>query len=80
MHFLKFLGIYIAMSIACGLIVGFFWLASVLSTTGRRKRDLLMLFIPIWGIIVLVQTIWRYTAEAVYWSVRADRPSKTLSA
>jgi hypothetical protein len=40
----------------------------------------LMLLIPIWGFIVHVQTIWRYTAKSVYWSPRDDRPSKSLFA
>lgn len=58
--------------------IGIFWLAAVLSNTGRRKRDLLMFFIPVWAIVVQVQTLWRYTAKNVYWSVRDDRPSKSL--
>ena len=32
----------------------------------------------IWGIVVGIQTIWRYTAKNIYWSVRDDRPSGSL--
>ena len=76
MHFLRFLGIGILMGILP--LIGIIWFVIALSSTGRRKRDLLMLFIPVWGIIVNVQTIWRYTAKNVYWKPRDDRPSKSL--
>jgi hypothetical protein len=77
-HFLRFLLIYFVMALACYILIGIVWLGFALGHTGRRARDLLMLFIPIWGTVVVVQTIWRYTAKNVYWSVRADHPSKSL--
>src|SRR5437763_5789191 len=61
-HFLRFFGIWLAMVLLCYVIVGIVWAAFALAATGRRKRDLLMLLIPVWGTIVMVQTIWRYTA------------------
>jgi hypothetical protein len=79
-HFLRYMVIGLVMGLSMLLIVGIFWLATAMSSTGRRKRDILMLFIPLWGTIVQVQTLWRYTAKNVYWSVRADRPSKSLFA
>lgn len=78
MHFLRFLGILILMSALSAVLIGLVWFVIALSSTGRRKRDVLMLFIPIWGVILNVQTMWRYTAKNVYWSVRDDRPSKSL--
>ena len=78
MHFLRFLGVWVVMGLLSVIIIGIVWLAIALSSTGRRKRDLLMLFIPVWNIVVEVQTIWRYTAKNVYWKPRDDRPSKSL--
>ena len=77
-HFLRFLGVYLAVSLLSVVVVGLVWFASMLSHTGRRKRDVLMLMIPVWGAIVTVQTIWRASAKSVYWAQREDRPSKTL--
>lgn len=77
-HFLRYLLIGLVMGLLCYVIVGLVWFAFALSATGRRKRDILMFFIPIWGSVVSVQTIWRYTAKNVYWSVRSDRISKSL--
>ena len=78
MHFLRFLGISFLMSALSVLLIGLIWFIVALSVTGRRKRDVLMLLIPIWGVVVNIQTVWRYTAKNVYWSPRADRPSKSL--
>lgn len=79
-HFLRFFGIYLLMGLSTYLLIGLVWWMIALSQTGRRKRDLLMVLIPVWGAIVAVQTVWRYTAKNVYWSARADRPSKSLFA
>jgi type II secretory pathway component PulF len=78
MHFLRFVGISLLMSALSIVFIGLIWFIIALSQTGRRKRDVLMLLIPIWGTIVNIQTVWRYTAKNVYWSPRADRPSKSL--
>ena len=78
MHFLRFVGISILMSALSVVLIGLIWFVVALNYTGRRKRDVLMLLIPIWGTIVNIQTIWRYTAKNVYWSTRDDRPSKSL--
>ncbi len=77
-HFWRYLGISLLMALSCYILIGLVWFAIVLSQTGRRKRDLLMLLVPIWGSVVATQTQWRYTARNVYWSARADRPSKSL--
>jgi len=77
-HFLRFLLIWFAMAALFYVIVGFVWLAFALAATGRRKRDLLMMFIPVWSTVVFIQTVWRYTAKNVYWSVRPDTISKSL--
>ena len=77
-HFLRFLPIFIIMLLLCYLLVGLVWLAFALAQTGRRKRDVLMMFIPIFSYVVFVQTIWRYTAKDIYWSARADHPSNSL--
>ena len=45
----------------------------------RRKRDLLLLFVPFVNVVVAVQSVWRYTARSVYWQPRDDRPSAVLS-
>ena len=77
-HFLRFLMIWIVMAASFYLIVGFVWLAFALAATGRRKRDLLMIVLPVWSIILFTETLWRYTAKNVYWSVRSDVISKSL--
>lgn len=77
-HFLRYLAISLVMALSIYIIVGLIWMMIALSQTGRRKRDILMILIPIWGSIVAIQTQWRYTAKNVYWSARADRPSKSL--
>jgi len=75
-HFLRFVLIAIAMNLIP--IVGLIWGMIALSKTGRRKRDVLFYLIPIWGIVVGIQTIWRYTgrfattAHLVRSSSRAD--------
>ena len=63
-HFLRYVAIWFAMVMLVYLfLIGLVWFAFMLSATGRRKRDVLMLLIPVWGTIVVVQTIWRYTAR-----------------
>lgn len=79
-HLLRFLLVDVAMSLLCYLLVGVIWLMFAMSSTGRRKRDILMLVVPIWGTVVWTQTLWRYTAKNVYWSARVDRPSRSLFA
>ena len=77
-HLLRFLGVWLLMAMLFYVIVGYVWMMFALSATGRRKRDILMLLIPVWGTVVGVQTMWRYTAKNVYWSARPDRVSKSL--
>jgi len=77
-QFLRFIGIWLVMGLLTYVLVGVVWHMFALSSTGRRKRDILMYCVPVWGAIVGCQTLWRYTSRNVYWSVRSDRPSKTL--
>lgn len=79
-HFLRFLLVWFLMGLSCLFVVGIVWVMIALSNTGRRKRDILMFYIPVWGAIVQIQTLWRYSAKNVYWSVRTDRGSKSLFA
>ena len=37
-----------------------------------------MLLIPIWGAIVIIQTIWRLTSNRISWLPWTDMPSKPL--
>jgi hypothetical protein len=80
MHFIRFVLISLVMTISSYIIVGIIWQMVALSKTGYRKRDILMYLIPIWGIIVNIRMVWRYTAKNIYWSPRADRPSDSLFA
>ena len=79
-HFVRYALVTISMALLSYVLIGLVWQMVALSATGRRKRDLLMLLIPIWGAVVATQTVWRYTAKNIYWSARADRPSKSLFA
>lgn len=79
-HFLRHIGISLVVCLTTYVLIGLVWWMFILAQTGRRKRDILMFFIPIWGVVVAVQSMWRYTAKNVYWSARADRPSKSLFA
>jgi hypothetical protein len=79
-HFLRYILIATVLSALSAFLVGVIWYMIMLSSTGRRKRDVLMAFIPIWGVVVSIQTVWRYTAKNVYWSVRSDRTSSSLFA
>ena len=63
---------------ACSLLVGFVALGLAMRITGRRARDVLMVFVPIWGGIVFIQTLWRLTANRICWLPRTDMPSKPL--
>jgi len=75
-HFMRFLGVYFLISILSFVLVGVIVQAVILSKTGYRKRDLLLLMVPIWGAVVAVRTTWRITARTAYWSPRDDRPSE----
>ena len=78
MHFLRFLLISIVMSALSIVLVGVIWRIISFSKVGYRKRDVLLLFIPVVNIIFSIKTMWRYTAKNVYWTPRDDRPSSSL--
>ncbi len=37
-----------------------------------------MLLIPIWNVVLLIETAWRLTAQRICWLPREDLPSKPL--
>ena len=78
-HFLRFAGVYAALAVACVFIVGYVWLMLILNRVGYRKRDFLMTLIPVYGAVVIVTAVWRYTARSAYWSPHPGRVSKPLA-
>jgi hypothetical protein len=78
LHFLVFLVAVAILYVGISFVVGLFALPFALRSTGRRARDLLMLLIPLWGTIVLIQTVWRITDRRISWVPRPDLPSRPL--
>lgn len=74
-HVGRYLGASFAVGLAMVVLVGLFWQARILARTGYRRRDLLLLLVPLVNVIVPTRSLWRYTARDVYWSARSDRPS-----
>lgn len=79
LHLLRFLGVGMLLDAAFFLLVGFVWAAFIFDKTGYRKRDVLLLFIPLYGTVVFIISSWRYTARRVYWTPWADRPSAVIT-
>ena len=77
-HFLKFVAASVVAYFALAFLIGLVAMPFALGVTGRRPRDFFMLFIPLWGSVVLVQTLWRLTASRMCWLPRRDRLSKPL--
>ena len=77
-HFLLFVVVSAVFYLAILFLIGILLLPSVLRTTGRRARDMLMLLIPLWGTIVVIQTTWRLSARRMCWLPRHDLPSRPL--
>lgn len=77
-HFLRMAGVGMSVAMACWIVVGLFWYGHIMSKTGYRKRDLLLLSVPVYGSYLAVVVMWRYTARDVYWTPRDDRPSEVL--
>src|SRR5262245_45177437 len=75
LHFLAFAVASVVLYFAMAFLVGFVALPFALRATGRRGRDFFMLFIPFWGTVVVVQTLWRLTAGRMCWLPRRDLPS-----
>lgn len=78
LHFVRYLGISMLLSLANAAVVGIIWTLVILTRTGYRKRDYLLLLVPVVGWIVGVRAIWRYTAKQMYWTPRDDRPSAPM--
>jgi len=79
-HLLRMVGAWAAVSLSIyALGAGLFWWAYAFSRSGYRKRDILLLIIPIFGFVVAARVMWRHTARNVYWSRNEDRPSSVLS-
>jgi hypothetical protein len=77
-HLLRFLAVLVVMQVCIAGLFGYFMIPFALRRTGRRARDILMLLIPVWGVVVWVQTFWRLSARRIYWSPRTDLPSRPL--
>ena len=69
-HFLRFVIVLAVMQVCVAFLFGYFIIPFALRRTGRRARDILMLLIPVWGVVVWVQTFWRLSARRIYWSPR----------
>jgi hypothetical protein len=78
LHFLLFLVAMAVLYVGISFVVGLFALPFALRAAGRRARDLLMLLIPLWGTVVLIQTVWRITDRRISWLPRPDLPSRPL--
>lgn len=78
LHFVRYLGIALLLSLANAVVIGIVWTFVVLTRTGYRKRDILLLFVPVVGTILSVRALWRYTAKTTYWTPRPDRPSAPM--
>jgi hypothetical protein len=78
-HFGWFLLVAIMVSLLFYVIVGWILVPLlVFRRTGYRARDVLWLFVPIWGAVVEIRTIWRWADRRVYWTPRPDLWSKPL--
>lgn len=78
-HFLRYLGLYFLVLVGnIFFLAGFVIVALLMDKTGRRKRDVLGMLVPILNAVWVVQTVWRATARNMYWSPRHDRPSEPL--
>jgi hypothetical protein len=77
-HLLRFLAVLVVMQACIAVVLGYFMIPFALRRTGRRARDILMLLIPVWGVVLRVQTFWRLSARRIYWSPRTDLPSRPL--
>jgi len=77
-HLLLFLACAVVLYVGISFVVGLFALPFALRATGRRARDFLMFFIPLWGTVVLVQTVWRISDRRISWLPRPDLPSRPL--
>jgi hypothetical protein len=71
-HFLRYLAVSSLLTLSMLFVIGFFWQGHILNRTGYRKRDLLLLFVPIAAHIVAIKSLWRYTARDIYWSPRPE--------
>jgi hypothetical protein len=78
-HFGRYLLVSLCLGVSFYVLVGFLWMGHVLRRTGYRARDLLWLVVPVWGTVVSIRALWRYTARQPYWSPRPDRPSAVLA-
>lgn len=78
-HFLRFVGVFVVYNVAGLFLIGHLWLLFVLDRVGYRKRDFLLMMIPVYNVMLLVGAFWRYTARRPYWPPRPDRLSRPLA-
>jgi hypothetical protein len=77
-HFLLFVVVSAVFYLAILFLIGILLLPFALRLTGRRARDIVMTLIPLWGTIVMVQTMWRLSARRICWLPRPEILSKPL--
>ena len=77
-HFFRYFGVSLITGVSFYVLAGFLWWPYITNRTGYRKRDALLLLVPIVGAYVGTVCLWRYSARTVYWSQREDRVSDVL--
>ena len=75
-HFLRFVGVVVVMQALS--VIGTIWFVLALSRVGYRKRDVLLMVIPLYDVVLGTVAVWRYTAVSAYWTPRPDRTSAPL--
>jgi hypothetical protein len=72
-HFLAFMAVGLAVEFTYGIVL--IWLVPL---TGYRRRDLLLVLVPFFNLVMVARWAWRYSASTVYWSTRDDWPSAVM--
>ena len=57
---------------AVGVAAAIAWALRVLVSTGYRRRDVILLAVPIVSLVVGHRCVWRYTARHAYWDADAS--------
>ena len=79
LHLLRLLGATVVFSIFGAIpIVGLVLWLGLLPWVGYRRRDVLLLLVPIVNVYVSVKALWRLTALNVDWPQRPDTPGRSI--